>query len=835
MKLLYTKFLIVTLILFSGFSYAQSNQYLHFDGIDDYTELVNGAQYVNGKNTITMAGWFYTDELIYGQGMMSIRAGGTGTGEMYLIQLNNGTLECRVITNTGLHQVVGPAGTVQAGVWQHIAWVFNQNAVQLYVDGNLIGSSTASGTFFSTDKPFSIGKCILPGFNFVFKGRADEVSLWSKALTASEIQDMMQNELTGDESELQVYYKFNQGTPGGNNTNITQLNEFSGNTTKNSILHNFALLGETSNFNGILEDGAQTINFPFIPNKLITDAPFELEATTNSGLPVSFEIVSGPASISGTTLTLDGIAGTVVVKASQAGDENYDPAEDVTVSFDVLDPNGVLVNTEILHPISANVYAPSLMPIKIAVRAGIEYPELFDIGSVTVTVDDDEVELVNHQNGFYTGWWTPDSYGNHELVVSSTNNFGAVGNISLTFNLQQNAQDITVNGTTQAWVKADIPVVIVESDLPSHIGAYDQILGTLIIDCPTGGCDPWDRVSSVEAQGKDGKWFEIIRYLTPYGVACQSEIDLTDFASLLMGKTKFRVTLGTQGNGFLYTLQLNYKAGTAEYPYSTVEKLWYNTYQFGDMANLQPAEQFTGVFPENTTSAKIKLVSTGHGWGDNNTGNAAEFQPNTHHIWVNNQQTFSQYNWKVCNPNPDGCSPQAGTWFYNRAGWCPGSIAQFFDYSLASYVNQNDITLNYKFDQSYVDYCHPNNPNCITGTTCPDCNDGFNPHLIVASYLISFGNAPLGTTLGVKDASMVLNTKVYPNPSFGTFFIDFDPRQNVDKVTVYDIMGRIIKSQNITSLDNPTQVNLDGQASGVYILKITNGNKIVDTKRIIIE
>ncbi len=838
MKLFYTRCFIIALLFFSGLVRAQSNQYLHFDGVDDYTELVNGASYINGKNTITMAGWFYTEEFIYGQGMMSIRGGGTGTGEMYLIQLDNGTLECRVVTNTGLHQVVGPAGTIQTGVWQHLAWVFNQNTIQLYVNGNLVGSSTASGTFFSVDKPFTIGKCLLAGFNFLHKGRADEVSLWSKALTAVEIQDMMENELTGDETDLQIYYKFNQGAPGGNNTSITHLNDFSGDTAKNSILQNFALLGETSNFNGVIEVGSQTINFAPIPNKLITDIPFELEATSSAGLPVSFELISGPASISETTVTLNGTAGTVIIKASQPGNIEYEPAEDVTVAFEVLDPNTVLVNTEILHPISTNVYAPSLMPIKIAIRAGIEYPELFSINSVVVNVDGVEIELENHQNGFYTGWWTPQSYGEHDLTVSSTNNYGAQDNVSLTFNLQQDASiDILLNATNQAWVKAEIPVVVVESDLPSHIGAYDQIIGTLIIDCPTGGCDPWDRVSSVEVQGKDGEWFEIIRYLTPYGVACQSEIDLTDFASLLLGKTKFRITLATQGNGFLYTLQLNYKAGAATYPYSNIEKLWYDTYQFGDLANLQPTEQFTGTFAENTVAAKIKLVSSGHGWGDNNTSNAAEFLANTHHIWVNNLETFSQYNWKVCNPNPDGCSPQYGTWQHNRAGWCPGSIAQFFDYNLTSYTNQNDIVLDYKFDQSYIDYCHPNNPNCISGETCNDCNDGFNPHLIVTSYLISFGTAPLGTTLAIEEQEgLSLNTKVYPNPSAGNFFVDFDQKHQIDTITIYDITGRIIKSQNINSTTNAhAEINLYSQPKGVYIVKLSSKNTIVDAKRIIIE
>lgn len=814
---------------------AQSNQYLHFDGEDDFTSLPNGAQYVSGSNTISMAGWFYSDNPSYGEGMMSIRGGGTGNGEMYLIQLGNGTMECRLVTTTGLHEVVAPAGTIQAQQWQHIAWVFNETTVELFVDGVSIGSSTASGIFGSNDRPFSIGKCILSGFNFIFQGRADEVSLWSKALTQAEIQDMMANELEGNEANLEVYYKFDQGTPGGNNTSITQLLDFSGDSLKHSELNNFALEGETSNFNGTLEGNFQAINFPQISPKLITDEPFQLEATVNSNLPISFEIISGPATVEGDLLTLTGETGDVTVKASQSGDENYDPAADVFVTFPVLDPNAILVETEGLHPLAGTAYASSLIPIQIAFRAGISYPELFSIESVSAAVDGDNVELTSYGNGYYTGWWTPTSFGNHELVISSTNNFGANGDETISFNLVENGVDQTVNATEDVWVNGDIPTVTVESDLPSYIGAFDEISATLFIDCPDGGCDPWDRVSSIDVMGKNGEWYEIIRYLTPYGVSCQHEIDLTDFMSLLSGRTKFRVNLGTQGNGFLYTLQLDYTAGTSEHPYGHVEKLWNDTYQFGDLADLQPTEDLNKPFPENTETAKIKLLSTGHGWGENNTDNAAEFNPNTHHIWVNDAETFTQFNWVDCNPNPDNCSPQSGTWFYNRAGWCPGSIAQYFDYDMTPFTTNSSVDLDYVFDESYVDYCHPNNPECVTNVTCADCNDGFNPHLIVNSYLISFGDSPLENALSIDENVMASNNiLLYPNPSGGIFFVEFQNENNVDSIEIMDMMGRTILETPVITGEKIKKFDMSG-SSGIYLVNLKNGSNIVTTKRVIIE
>ena len=82
---------------------------------------------------------------------------------------------------------------------------------------------------------------------------------------------------------------------------------------------------------------SQTITFGALANKVSSDAPFTVSATASSGLAVSFSIVSGPASIAGNTVTLSG-AGTVVVRASQAGNGNYNAATAVDQSFTVTAP-----------------------------------------------------------------------------------------------------------------------------------------------------------------------------------------------------------------------------------------------------------------------------------------------------------------------------------------------------------------------------------------------------------------------------------------------------------------------------------------------------------------
>ena len=79
---------------------------------------------------------------------------------------------------------------------------------------------------------------------------------------------------------------------------------------------------------------SQTITFPSPGDQTYGVGPITLNATASSGLPVSYSIISGPATVSGNTLTITG-AGSVTVQASQAGDSNWPAATPVTQVINV--------------------------------------------------------------------------------------------------------------------------------------------------------------------------------------------------------------------------------------------------------------------------------------------------------------------------------------------------------------------------------------------------------------------------------------------------------------------------------------------------------------------
>jgi hypothetical protein len=94
----------------------------------------------------------------------------------------------------------------------------------------------------------------------------------------------------------------------------------------------------------------QIITFPAIADKVYGESPFALNATTSSGLAVSYNITTNPttgvATLSGNTITIVGL-GSVSVTASQTGNVSYNSATDVIRTFNIVYPTSALPTVSI--------------------------------------------------------------------------------------------------------------------------------------------------------------------------------------------------------------------------------------------------------------------------------------------------------------------------------------------------------------------------------------------------------------------------------------------------------------------------------------------------------
>lgn len=583
----------------------------------------------------------------------------------------------------------------------------------------------------------------------------------------------------------------------------------------------------------------QILTFDEIPSHYTTDAPISLTASSNTEIPIEFEVVSGPATVSGNTLTLTGEGGMVEVRAFQAENTAYYESSAIR-RFEVIDLATIQPEVQTRLTSTYPIEMPNLYAYKLQASATIAEEESLSISNIEFYVDGEQLTSEEGNNSFFA-WWTPSDYGSYDIEIKAIASNGNSHSINKT---------VEVTNTIETRVVTTLQNAVIDFgtigsqwfygtyEMPQFVGAYDNILAEFNVTCPDvpGGCDDWDRIGYLQIKNPDGQWVELIRYLTPYGVACGHELDVTDYASLLQGKVEFRMYIETWGTGgWELELKLHYNQGTPEYIYSEIEEVWQGTYNFGDMADLQPVPQATINAPINTEVASFRVVTTGHGWGNNNTGNAAEFYYANHNFKVNGVNTFEQDMRVDCNPNPDGCTGQQGTWYFDRAGWCPGTIAKPYEYNLTPHI-ADSFTFDYEFQTDYVDLCHPNNPDCVSGTTCNNCNDGYNPHYRIGAYAIYKSNLPLGV-LSTKEVVQQKDYKlsVIPNPNNGVFRMNLDQEMFDINLQIYDTHGASLKKyvfEDTTELNQFT-FNVEDLPTGVYFVKVYNEKQMAATKLII--
>lgn len=141
----------------------------------------------------------------------------------------------------------------------------------------------------------------------------------------------------------------------------------------------------------------QMIDFDSIGNQRYSSGGVVLSATSTSGLPVSFEIVEGPASLAGSMLTFTGM-GQVVIRAIQAGDGTYASAAPVFQSFYIADEiqhiffepvaNQLINSTVSLHAVTTSGF-PAIIEVVTGpfdVSAGFPPNQALQTGSITGTV-----------------------------------------------------------------------------------------------------------------------------------------------------------------------------------------------------------------------------------------------------------------------------------------------------------------------------------------------------------------------------------------------------------------------------------------------------------------
>lgn len=229
-------------MLFSCSSYFAQNA-LHFDGTNDYVQTSFGG--VLGTANRTFEAWVNIDSnATSNRAILDYGLNAVGSRNTFVVQNSSGRIG--FLSGGTNANIFSANNSISAGQWTHVAFVLNNGTGYLYVNGTQVGTGNLSTVNTPTGNAnMTIGQRVAGG-SIPFPGAIDEVRIWNVARTQMEIQRDRNTELCSA-TGLVAYYRFNQGTAGGNNAGLTSLPDQSGGGN-NGTLQNFSLSGAASNW-----------------------------------------------------------------------------------------------------------------------------------------------------------------------------------------------------------------------------------------------------------------------------------------------------------------------------------------------------------------------------------------------------------------------------------------------------------------------------------------------------------------------------------------------------------------------------------------------------------
>lgn len=222
-------------------------------------------------------------------------------------------------------------------------------------------------------------------------------------------------------------------------------------------------------------------------------------------------------------------------------------------------------------------------------------------------------------------------------------------------------------------------------------------------ECPDSlRCADWDYLDPIllEKQGgENGKTlnYEIGRILTPYGGffpknwGFEWTADVTDFSLLLRDSILINYSHSgyepSNDRGWNISIWFEIIKGNPVSEPISVTEIYHENYPYGDKNNRFEDKLKPYIFKTDPQCdyARLRMIQTGHGM--DSPDNCGEFCSKWREIWFDDKLIEKRNMWKECGDNP--LYPQAGTWIFDRANWCPGILMQpeFFDLDIQKNSN----------------------------------------------------------------------------------------------------------------------------------------------------
>ena len=198
---------------------------LNFDGIDDYVNL--GNINTDGLAAITIEAWI--NHFDNGDDRIVCKSTSTSRADhIFSLAVANNIIRTRVNNNDLEFDGIT---TLSMNTWHHVAFVYDGSTIEIYLNGVLEASHAAPyGNLNASSQDVMIANVNATHARYFF-GNIDDVRIWNKARTETEIRTNMCQSVSSSNPDLIGYWRLNSdsgtiavdetGTNNGTLTNMT--------------------------------------------------------------------------------------------------------------------------------------------------------------------------------------------------------------------------------------------------------------------------------------------------------------------------------------------------------------------------------------------------------------------------------------------------------------------------------------------------------------------------------------------------------------------------------------------------------------------------------------
>ena len=162
-----------------------------FDGVNDYVRIPNASSFIP-TDDITIGGWQY---LIGRDSTFMMCSNGSGANELLMYNGHSGLFPEKIAlafsSPSGTATWLVSSTSIPLNQWTYIIGTRESGTVKLFINGQLDGSNTQSGTLNFSSSPLFMGVDVDSGteggLGNYFEGNIASQHIYNRALSASEV------------------------------------------------------------------------------------------------------------------------------------------------------------------------------------------------------------------------------------------------------------------------------------------------------------------------------------------------------------------------------------------------------------------------------------------------------------------------------------------------------------------------------------------------------------------------------------------------------------------------------------------------------------------------